>query len=159
MDRFEISVEKLVYGGKGLAFLGGKTVLVSGALPGEKVEAETVRAAKGVVHARALRILEAAPGPPRRTLSLLWALRGMPLPAHSRRASARLQKRDSSGDASPHRQSRLARGDSLPHRVGMGISEPGSIQSESRRGNRLLCSRFPFALRGRFLRDSLAEIE
>ncbi len=61
METFEISVEKLVYGGKGLAFLGGKTVLVSGALPGEKVEAETVRAAKGVVHARALRILEAAP--------------------------------------------------------------------------------------------------
>ncbi|HET7101287.1 MAG TPA: class I SAM-dependent RNA methyltransferase, partial [Terriglobia bacterium] len=39
----------------------GRTVLVPRALPGERLEVETVRVAKGVVHARPLHILEAAP--------------------------------------------------------------------------------------------------
>ena len=58
-EKLEISVEKLVYGGEGLGFRDGP-VLVSRVLPGERVEAEPVRSAKGVVHARPIRIVESS---------------------------------------------------------------------------------------------------
>jgi 23S rRNA (uracil1939-C5)-methyltransferase len=58
---FELSPVKLVYGGEALGHAEGRTVLAPRALPGERLEVETVRDAKGVVHARPLRILEAAP--------------------------------------------------------------------------------------------------
>jgi tRNA/tmRNA/rRNA uracil-C5-methylase (TrmA/RlmC/RlmD family) len=58
---FELSPQKLVYGGEALGYAAGQTVLVSHALPGERLEVEAVRTAKGVVHARPLRVLEAAP--------------------------------------------------------------------------------------------------
>lgn len=58
---FEISPQKLVYGGEALGYAEGRTVLVPRALPGERLEVEPVRDAKGVIHARPLRILEAVP--------------------------------------------------------------------------------------------------
>ena len=58
---FEISPHKLVYGGEALGHAEGQTVLVSRALPGERLEVEPIRTAKGVIHARPLRVLEAAP--------------------------------------------------------------------------------------------------
>jgi 23S rRNA (uracil1939-C5)-methyltransferase len=58
---FEFSPQKLVYGGEALGHAEGRAVLVPRALPGERLEVETVRVAKGVVHARPLRILQAAP--------------------------------------------------------------------------------------------------
>ncbi|MEJ2009007.1 MAG: 23S rRNA (uracil(1939)-C(5))-methyltransferase RlmD [Acidobacteriota bacterium] len=58
---FEFSPKKLVYGGEALGYAEGRTVLALHALPGERLEVETVRDAKGVIHARPLRILEAAP--------------------------------------------------------------------------------------------------
>jgi 23S rRNA (uracil1939-C5)-methyltransferase len=57
---FELRAEKLIYGGEALGHHLGRTVLVSRALPGERLEAEELRTAKGVVHARPLRILAAA---------------------------------------------------------------------------------------------------
>jgi 23S rRNA (uracil1939-C5)-methyltransferase len=58
---FEFSPHKLVYGGEALGHAEGRTVLAPRALPGERLEVETIRVAKGVIHARPLRILEAAP--------------------------------------------------------------------------------------------------
>jgi 23S rRNA (uracil1939-C5)-methyltransferase len=58
---FELTPTKLIYGGEALGHHGGRTVLVPRVLPGERAEVEEVRAAKGVIHARPLRILEAAP--------------------------------------------------------------------------------------------------
>ena len=58
---FEFSPQKLVYGGEALGHAEGRTVLAPRALPGERLEVETVRFAKGVVHARPVRILHAAP--------------------------------------------------------------------------------------------------
>ena len=57
---FEFTPQKLVYGGEALGHFQGRTVLVTGALPGERLEVEEVRTSKGVVHARPLRVLEAA---------------------------------------------------------------------------------------------------
>lgn len=58
---FELIPHKLVYGGEALGHHQGRTVLVPRVLPGERVEVEEHRTAKGVVHARPVRILAAAP--------------------------------------------------------------------------------------------------
>jgi len=58
---FEFSAQKLVYGGDALGHYQGRAVLVPRALPGERLEVEIVRTAKGVMHGRPLRILTAAP--------------------------------------------------------------------------------------------------
>ncbi|HEV2349905.1 MAG TPA: class I SAM-dependent RNA methyltransferase [Terriglobia bacterium] len=58
---FEFSAEKLVFGGDALGHHHGRAIFVPRALPGERLEVEEVRAAKGVVHARPLRILAEAP--------------------------------------------------------------------------------------------------
>ena len=54
---FELTPHKLVYGGEALGYHQGRPVLVSHALPGERLEVEPARTAKGVVHARLLRVL------------------------------------------------------------------------------------------------------
>ena len=58
---FELTPTKLIYGGEALGHHAGRTVLAPRVLPGERAEVEEVRTAKGVVHARPLRILQAAP--------------------------------------------------------------------------------------------------
>jgi 23S rRNA (uracil1939-C5)-methyltransferase len=58
---FELIPQKLIYGGEALGHHQGRTVLVSRALPGERLEVQEVRTAKGVVHARSLRLLEGSP--------------------------------------------------------------------------------------------------
>jgi len=58
---FEFSPQKLVYGGEALGYHDGRTVLAPRALLGERLEVEELRVAKGVVHARPLRVLAAAP--------------------------------------------------------------------------------------------------
>jgi 23S rRNA (uracil1939-C5)-methyltransferase len=60
-SRFELVPQKLVYGGSALGHHDGHPVLVPYALPGERVEAEPVRQAKGMVHARLLQVLTPAP--------------------------------------------------------------------------------------------------
>lgn len=58
---FEFSPVKLIYGGDGLGFHAGRTILAPRVLPGERVEVEELRRQKGLVHARPLRILEPSP--------------------------------------------------------------------------------------------------
>jgi len=55
---FEIVAKKLTYGGDALGHHEGRAVFVPRVLPGESAEVEEVRVAKGVVHARPLRILD-----------------------------------------------------------------------------------------------------
>lgn len=56
---FELTAQRLVYGGAALGHAQGRTVLVPFALPGERLEVESVRTAKGVIHARPVRVLDA----------------------------------------------------------------------------------------------------
>jgi 23S rRNA (uracil1939-C5)-methyltransferase len=58
---FEITLEKLIYGGEALGHHEGRTVFVSRALPDEFVEVEETHTAKGVTRARPLRVLTASP--------------------------------------------------------------------------------------------------
>jgi 23S rRNA (uracil1939-C5)-methyltransferase len=59
---FEMAVEKLVYGGDGLGRIEGRVVLAPYVLPGERIRAEAAQEKPGLVRARLLEVLEAAPG-------------------------------------------------------------------------------------------------
>ncbi|MFN7996593.1 MAG: class I SAM-dependent RNA methyltransferase [Bryobacteraceae bacterium] len=58
---FEITVEKLVYGGEGLGRLEGRAVLAPFVLPGERVRLRSFAEKPGLVRAKLLEVLEAAP--------------------------------------------------------------------------------------------------
>ena len=55
-----MTVEKLVYGGDGLARLDGRVVLAPFVLPGERIRAEAAQEKPGLVRARTLEVLQAA---------------------------------------------------------------------------------------------------
>ncbi len=57
----ELRIEKLVYGGDGLARDNGRVVFVPMVLPGERVMAQVARQSKDLLRARAVEILESAP--------------------------------------------------------------------------------------------------
>jgi 23S rRNA (uracil1939-C5)-methyltransferase len=57
---FEVSVEKLVYGGDGLARLDGQVVFVPLVLPGERVAVEAVEQKPGIVRSKLTQVLEAS---------------------------------------------------------------------------------------------------
>jgi 23S rRNA (uracil1939-C5)-methyltransferase len=54
-------VEKLVYGGEGLARLDGRVVFTPFVLPGERIRAESRQEKPGLVRARAVEVLDPAP--------------------------------------------------------------------------------------------------
>ena len=53
-----MTVEKLVYGGDGLARLDGRVVLAPFVLPGERVRVQARREKPGLIHASTLEVLE-----------------------------------------------------------------------------------------------------
>ncbi len=57
-EKLEVTVEKLVYGGDGLARLDGRVVLAPYVLPGELVRLESQSSKPGLVRARLKSILE-----------------------------------------------------------------------------------------------------
>ena len=58
---FDITIDKLVYGGDGLARHDGATVFVPFALPGDRVRVEPVERKKDFVRARLARVIEPSP--------------------------------------------------------------------------------------------------
>ncbi|MGE8497608.1 MAG: 23S rRNA (uracil(1939)-C(5))-methyltransferase RlmD [Pseudomonas sp.] len=56
-----LAIERLANDGRGIGFVDGRTWFVSGALPGEEVEARVLGAHSKVVEARAERVLQASP--------------------------------------------------------------------------------------------------
>ena len=57
-----LEIEKLVYGGAGLARSGGITYFVPFVLPGETIQARPIERRKNFVRAEVLRIQQPAPG-------------------------------------------------------------------------------------------------
>lgn len=60
-DIRELEVEKVVYGGRGLARLNKMAVFVDKAVPGDRVVAKVVKVKKAFAEARILEVLEASP--------------------------------------------------------------------------------------------------
>ena len=54
----ELTIDKLVYGGYGLAFSDGRAYFILNALPGEKVRAEITREKKNTAFGKAIEVLE-----------------------------------------------------------------------------------------------------
>jgi 23S rRNA (uracil1939-C5)-methyltransferase len=61
MDTVSLTVEKPAAGGRMIARLDGRVVLVSGAIPGERVTARIERVGKGVMYAETVGVDEASP--------------------------------------------------------------------------------------------------
>jgi 23S rRNA (uracil1939-C5)-methyltransferase len=61
LSDFEVTVEKLVYGGDGLGRLDGRAVLAPFVLPGERVRLEALAEKPGLLRAALLEVLAAAP--------------------------------------------------------------------------------------------------
>src|SRR5579862_9141022 len=61
LSDFEITVEKLVYGGEGLGRLDGRAVLAPYVLPGERVHLHAVSQKAGLVRASLLDVVAPAP--------------------------------------------------------------------------------------------------
>ncbi len=57
----ELDIERPVAGGRMLARVGGRVVLVSGAIPGERVLAEIEQSPRAVIYGRTLEVLKRAP--------------------------------------------------------------------------------------------------
>src|SRR5271157_115647 len=60
VSNFDVTVEKLVYGGDGLARLDGRVVFAPFVLPGERVRVQAEREKPGLIHASTVKILEPA---------------------------------------------------------------------------------------------------
>jgi 23S rRNA (uracil1939-C5)-methyltransferase len=60
VSNFEVTVEKLIYGGDGLARMDGRVVFVPHVLPGERIRAQAEREKPGLVRARAIEVLDPA---------------------------------------------------------------------------------------------------
>jgi 23S rRNA (uracil1939-C5)-methyltransferase len=58
VSNFEVTVEKLVYGGDGLARLDGRVVFMPFVLPGERVRVRAEQEKPGLIHAGTVKILE-----------------------------------------------------------------------------------------------------
>jgi len=61
VSNFEVTVEKLVYGGEGLARLDGRVILAPFVLPGERIRGYAEQEKPGLVRARSAEVLAAAP--------------------------------------------------------------------------------------------------
>jgi len=61
VSNFEVTVEKLVYGGDGLGRVDGRVVFAPFVLPGERIRAKAEQEKPGLVRARMLEVLDAAP--------------------------------------------------------------------------------------------------
>ena len=59
-DELRLSIEKLIYGGEGLAYADGNTVFVPYVLPGEEVRAATKKRQKKLLWAELLEVTAAA---------------------------------------------------------------------------------------------------
>jgi 23S rRNA (uracil1939-C5)-methyltransferase len=60
-NKAEVEIEKVVYGGRGLAHLNGMALFVAGAVPGDRVIAEVVRVKRSYAEARIEELLEPSP--------------------------------------------------------------------------------------------------
>src|ERR1035438_9130207 len=91
VSNFEVTVEKLVYGGGGLARLDGRVVFAPFVLPGEGILARAERENPRAGGARG------RPGPGSGAMSGLRALRRLPLSARAVRLPTGRQAGDSGG--------------------------------------------------------------
>jgi len=60
-DTIELTIEKVVYGGRGLAHLNNMAIFVANTAPGDRVTAKVAKVKKNFAEARVLEVLETSP--------------------------------------------------------------------------------------------------
>ena len=84
----QIEIEKLIYGGDGLARMPadsqgrGKTVFVPFVLPHEQVDVSIIESRSGFARAKLEQVLTPSPDRVEPGCPVLWQLRRLPIPAH-----------------------------------------------------------------------------
>ncbi len=125
----DITIEKLIYGGEGLAHHDGSTVFVPFVLPAERVAVEAVEQKKKFVRGRVERILQAAPERVDGALPAFRGLRRVRLPAHSLRGAAEIQERDFARNIAADWEDRVGRGNHDARIAAVGLSQPRAVES------------------------------
>ncbi len=98
-DELLLSIEKLLYGGDGLAHAEGNTVFVPYVLPGEQVRASVRTRKKKLIHAKLEEVKQAAAARIKAKVPPFRGVRRMPLPAHRFRGASSAEERDLAGNA------------------------------------------------------------
>ena len=91
MPTMDVTIEKLIYGGEGLAHHEGSTVFVPFVLPAERAAAEPTEQKKKFIRARLEKVLEVFARTHRAALPAFRSVRRLRLPAHSVRRAAEIQ--------------------------------------------------------------------
>src|SRR5688572_1761645 len=60
-DELELTVDRLAYGGNGVARLDGYVVFVAGAIPGDRVVARVFKSKRAYAEARTIEVVEPSP--------------------------------------------------------------------------------------------------
>ena len=60
-DTRELEVEKVIYGGRGLAYMNNMAIFVDKAVPGDRITAKLIRVKKNFAEAKVLEVIEASP--------------------------------------------------------------------------------------------------
>ncbi len=81
-DELRLSIEKMIYGGEGLAHADGNTVFVPYVLPDEQVRASVRTRKKKLIHANLVEVEKASPSRDYSCLPAFSGVRRMPLPAY-----------------------------------------------------------------------------
>ncbi len=125
-EELRISIEKLVYGGDGLAHADGNTVFVPYVLPGEEVRAAAKAKRKKLVWAKLLEVTSAS------------AQREGARCPHFQTCGGTIaaEERDFAGDALAARRDSVERGDSGALRPAVRIQESGAMGGAKRQSAR-----------------------
>ncbi len=146
MPPMDVTIEKLIYGGDGLAHHDGSTVFIPFVLPAERVAAVPVEQKKKFVRARVEQLIEPSPRTHSAALPSFRRLRRLQLSAHSLRSSAAIQNRNSTRDVAAHRHESTG-----PARSKLMHRRPGAI-AIARSGKFVLYRRRPLPAMGRIKR-------
>ena len=87
----ELSIDKMAYGGQGIARVNGLVVFLRGVVTGDKIRARVYRKKRELRRGSRLGTDHPLTGSRITSMSLLRALRGVPLAAHPLRKTAILQ--------------------------------------------------------------------
>ncbi len=124
VEEVELTIEKLIAGGDGLARLDGVPIFVPRTAPGDRVRARLVVRRPDFGRAEVIEVLTAGPGAARAALSALLRVRRLRPPAPRRAPPAPLQGRGRGRDAAPAREDPAAAALRGAGRRGVGLPHP-----------------------------------
>src|SRR5665213_2100377 len=103
----ELTIEKLVYGGEGLARVDGEVVFTPFVLPGELVEVAPPASKKSAQRASLIRVMQPSQDRVEPLCPIFGACGGVPLPAHRLSGAIAAEALHSGRNAAARRENRV----------------------------------------------------